>query len=187
MRDSPSILFCKNDRPQGITYENWTISWWKWLVGIPRLTNPAMDLTGENANLNQPNRRVFFLCQTIESIQSIPWRTISIPFGTMLLMPIINWLSIWGADGNTDDELAEVAKKRMDIVSNLRFSINDCPLSIDLEKCRITSTPFHVYFPPDNIFDIGEPKYRTVLSDGYWIFLKPLKSDSVITTYRILF
>ena len=80
MRDSPSILFCKNDRPQGITYENWTISWWKWLVGIPRLTNPAMDLTGENANLNQPNRRVFFFYQARESIQSIPWRTISNPF-----------------------------------------------------------------------------------------------------------
>jgi len=183
MQDSASILFYKNDRPHGITYENWTILWWKWLVGIPRSTNPAMDLTGENANLNQPDRRVFFLCQTIEGVQSIPRRTISIPFGTMLLMPIINWLSIGGEDGNTDNELSNMAKKKMDNISNLQFSINDCPLSIDLENCRMTSSPFHAYFPPNNIFDIAEPNYRPVLSDGYWIFLKPLKSDSVLTTY----
>ena len=89
-----------------------------------------MDLTGENASLNQPNSRVFFLCQTIEGGQGIPNRTICIPIGTMLLMPVINWLSIWGEDGKTDYELSRVAKKKMDVVSNLQFSIDDCLLPI---------------------------------------------------------
>lgn len=183
MQVSSGILFDKNDRPHGITYNDWTILWWKWLLSIPRSTNPAMDLTGENASLSQPNSRVFFLCQTIEGGQGIPNRTISIPIGTMLLMPIINWLSIWGEDGKTDYELSRVAKKKMDVVSNLQFSIDDCLLPIQLDTCRITSNFFCAYFPPDNVFDVGQPYYRPALSDGYWIFLKPLKSDCSITTY----
>ncbi len=183
MSDSSSILFDKNERPHGISYENWTISWWKWLLGIPKSSNPAMDMTGKNASLSQPDHRVFFLCQTIEGGQSVPCRTISIPRGTSLFMPIINWISICGQDGNTDSELSVVAKLRMDIVSNLNFSIDDCQLPINLENCRITSPPFYAYFPLDNIFNIPWPYYRQAISDGYWIFLKPPKSDCVLTTY----
>lgn len=177
-----SLIFAKNDKPNGITYENWTILWWKWLLSIPRSENPAMDQTGVNADLNQPGNKVFFLCQTIEGVQPIPCRTITIPLGTSLFLPIINWISIEGENGNTEEELTIVAKKRMDIVSNLQFSINDYQIPIDLRNYRITSSSFYAYFPPDNIFHVC-PGDRRLVSDGYWIFLKPLVSDSLIKSY----
>ena len=139
-------------------------------LGIPRSINPAMDQTGENASLNQPTSKVFFLCQTIEGRQGIPNRSICVPIGTMLLMPVINWLSIWGEDGETDKELSLVAKKKMDVVSNLQFSMNDCLLPIELEMSRITSNFFCAYFHPDNVFGIGRPYFRPALSDGYGYF-----------------
>ena len=179
---SSSIIFAKDDAPEGITYENWTILWWKWLLSIPRSTNPAMDLTGENADLNQPGNKVFFLCQTIEGKQSIPCRTISIPSGTSLFMPIINWISIMGENGDTDDELSIVAKKRMDVVSNLQFSINDYLIPLD-GNYRVSSSPFDAYFPPDNIFNVQGGGFRRLVSDGYWVFLKPVRSDSLIKSY----
>ena len=132
-----------------------------------------MDLTGENADLNQPGNKVFFLCQTIEGKQPIPCRTISIPSGTSLFMPIINWISIMGENGDTDDELSIVAKKRMDIISNLQFSINDYLIPLD-EYYRVSSSPFDAYLPPDNIFDVQGGGFRRLVSDGYWVFLKPL-------------
>lgn len=183
MQYTSNLLFDKNARPCGITYKDWTILWWKWLLGIPSSTNPAMDQTGENASLNQPHSKVFFLCQTIEGRQGIPNRSICVPTGTMLLMPVINWLSIWGDDGETDNELSLVAKKKMDVVSNLQFSMNNCLMPINLEMCRVTSNFFCAYFHPDNVFGIGSPYFRPALSDGYWIFLKPLKSDCAITTF----
>ena len=96
----------------------------------------------------------------------------SIPLGTSLFMPIINWLSIKDVDGNNDQELSIVAKKRMDIVSNLQLSINDYLVPLHLEKYRISSSSFlHAYFPPDNVFNVFPHGYRQLISDGYWIFL----------------
>ena len=87
-----------------------------------------------------------------------------------------------GGKRDTDDELSIVAKKRMDIISNLQFSINDYLIPLD-ENDRVSSSPFDAYLPPDNIFNVQGGGFRRLVSDGYWVFLKPLKSDSLIKSY----
>ena len=57
--------------------------------------------------------------------------TIFMGAGKSVFMPIINWISILNVDGQTDEELASVAKKRMDVVSELEVTIDGYPLKKD--------------------------------------------------------
>ena len=47
-------------------------------------------------------------------ITSVPNRTVNVPEGRSIFLPIINWISILHIDGETDHQLIEIATKRMD-------------------------------------------------------------------------
>ena len=66
MKPVPISIFPVNSKPFGCTFEEWSARWWQWLLSIPKSINPAFDSTGANANINQDNIEVFFLCQTYE-------------------------------------------------------------------------------------------------------------------------
>jgi len=136
------------------------------------------DMNGKNAYLNQIHGKIFFLCQTLESSEKFPFRTVKIPKQSSIFMPLINWVSVRGEDGETDEELLRVARQRMDVVKDLHIHINDITLTTDtLKKFRAESPFMDVLLPENNIFDQPSGQTRMV-SDGYWIFLKPI-SDSM--------
>ncbi|HJT83268.1 MAG TPA: hypothetical protein VJ697_02195 [Nitrososphaeraceae archaeon] len=160
-----------DSEPYGITYGEWSIRWWQWLLSIPKENNPALDWIGTNAHINQIYPNVFFLCQTIEGVEAIPIRKITIPFGKAIFMPIINWISIQGEDGNTAKELKEVAQQRMNVIGSLEFTINELTINKGLEKYRVLSSFFEIDLPQNNVFGLTSGK-RLCISDGYWIFIK---------------
>src|ERR1044072_6268792 len=140
MQSLPISIYQIDSKPYGYSYGEWGARWWQWLFSIPRSKNPAFDPDGSNSNINQNNRNVFFLCQTYqERIYSIPNRTVTIPTQRSIFMPIINWVSVLHVDGETDNELAKVAKQRMDIVSNLEITINGRTIRDGLEGYRAQS------------------------------------------------
>ena len=175
-------LYPRNSRPFGITFEDWTIKWWLWLLDIPKSINPTFDSDGKYAFQNQANSDVFFLCQTVEGSETMPCRTISISAGKAIFMPIINWLSISQNDGETDDELRAVAKEKIDEVANLDFTINGLPIRGTRDDFRVSSGPFETTLPEGNIFDIP-PGSRRLISDGFWIFLKPPSNSVTLTSF----
>ena len=59
--DPASILFGRDVNPFNTTWEDWSIAWWNWLMGIGKADSPANDATGANHNRNQTNQSVFFL------------------------------------------------------------------------------------------------------------------------------
>jgi hypothetical protein len=127
MQPSSISVFPIKSRPYGLSYGGWSAKWWQWLLTIPRSKSPAFDARGDNASLNQNDDNVFFLCQTVESIQEaspIQYRRIFVRAGQSIFMPIINWVSILYVDGESDEELLSVAKKKMDVVSELNVSNN---------------------------------------------------------------
>ena len=97
-------------------------------------------------------------------------------------MPIINWVSILDKDGETDDELLYIAKKKMDAVARLEVTINGITLKKGLEKYRAQSPFFNVTLPEENILESPAGHTRLV-SDGYWIFLGPLESATELITF----
>lgn len=178
-----NIIFPSDSDPFGLSYSNWTAKWWEWIVKIPKATNPLFDMTGLKAKINQIDKRAFFLCQTLESTKNVPQRTIKIPKGSSIFMPIINWLSILHEDGETDDELLCRATERMDVVKDLQLIINGNVLDAQLIKRFRFRSPFiDIVLPEGNIFD--KPHGVThVVSDGYWLFLKPITQNTTISSF----
>jgi hypothetical protein len=185
MQSASISLFPIESRPYGLTFGEWSARWWRWLISIPRSRNPAFDISGCNANVNQVDPKVFFLCQTVESIQegrATQDRTIFMRPGRSVFMPIINWVSIMNVDGQTDEELALVAKKRMDVVSELEVILDGVTIKEGLREYRARSPFFEMIVPKDNIFQLSTG-FRRFVADGYWIFLEPLKKDIELSTY----
>jgi hypothetical protein len=160
-----------NPNPFGVSLEEWTVRWWRWLLSIPKETSPASDYTGGNAAVGQSEPYVFFLCQTIEGVRSCPTRRITIPRGQSVFMPLINWISILHINGETDEELIKVANQKMDSIKALEFIINGQPCVLDRRKLRYTSRVFKISLPEDNILDAA-PGMTRCCSDGYWLFFK---------------
>lgn len=179
--DSTSI-YPINSKPYGYSYAEWTCKWWQWLLSIPKQFSPAFDLNGKNANINQEYTNVFFLCQTYEDVKSVPKRTIQIPKNKSIFMPIINWISILHIDGENEKELLEKATHRMDVVGEMVISMNEITFKSPLQKFRIISPFFDVDLPKGNIIGV-EPGKRLAISDGYWIFLKPLLTGVDLNSY----
>ena len=171
----------RNSRPFGLSFSEWSARWWQWLLSIPKSSNPAMDSSGENAYIGQPNPNVFFLCQTIEGVKHQPSRKIRIHRGTSLFLPIINWVSNFYEHGNSEKELIETAIQRMDTIGNLEFNLNGTNIQ-GLDKYRFLSRFFTVDLPKDNVLDIPTGITRLV-SDGYWVFTEPIIMDTTISTF----
>jgi hypothetical protein len=178
-------VFPIESRPYGLTYGEWSARWWQWLLSIQRSKSPVFDSEGYNANENQRDPNVFFLCQTIDSIKAAKPtqnRRITVKAGRSILIPIINWISVLYIDGQTDEELVSVAKKRMDVVSALEITIDGVTVNEGLERYRARSPFFDMMISEDNIFELP-PGAGHFVSDGYWIFLEPLQKNTRLSTF----
>jgi hypothetical protein len=174
-------IYHHNSKPFGLSFGEWSARWWQWLLAIPKSNNPAMDYSGDNASVGQSNSKVFFLCQTVENVTYQPVRKISIQSGMSVFLPIINWISNFYEHGKTERELIEIAAERMDVIGNLEFKCNGSSIQ-ELDKYRFKSKFFTVELPRDNILDLPAGKARLV-SDGYWVFTKPIVSDTRLSTF----
>jgi hypothetical protein len=174
-------IYHQHSRPLGLSFSEWSVKWWQWLLSIPRPLNPAMESSGENAAVGQHDSKVFFLCQTIEGVKKQPNRKVSVQRGTSLFLPVINWVSNFYEHGNSEKELIEIATKRMDSIGNLEFNLNG-DIIRELKKYRFLSKFFSVELPKDNVLDLPSGKAR-LISDGYWVFTKPIIEDTTISTF----
>ena len=175
-------VFPIDSRPFGLSYSDWCVKWWQWISSIPKHINPAFDWGGSKVYENQNNSRVLFLCQTYEGVNNTPLRRNKITKGTSIFMPIINWISIMYCDGDSDNELLEIASSKMDVVGPLELTLNGITINKGLEKYRIQTPFFEINLPQNNLFDIPSGKRRCV-SDGYWIFLHPIYENLRLSSF----
>ena len=83
--------------------------------------------------------------------------------------------------GILDADLQQVAKNRMNLISNLDVIINGETFS-GSEKYRFQSPFFDIILPEENIFDV-KPGNTRFFSDGYWIFTEPIFGDVELSTF----
>lgn len=173
-------FFTLDDKPFGITFGQWTVRWWKWLLSCPKPINPAADENGANSSINQQGP-VWFLAGTFGE-KMIPHRRCSIPHDKCILFPIINYELnfLENPEFTTDNELITNVKKDEDDITNLTAKVDDQ----NLRAWRVQSNPklFYVYLAPENCLELPSKRIK-MASDGYWIFLKPLSEG----THRIFF
>ncbi|HEU4443885.1 MAG TPA: hypothetical protein VFR94_04340 [Nitrososphaeraceae archaeon] len=171
------FLFSRTETPYGCSWELWTIRWWRWLLSIPKHASPALDPTGELFNLETQDKdcEVIFLPGNLGG-SSV--RTYVLPSGKALLIPIINFTTSYKEEPflKTEHDLVCRAKKDIDDIVEKFAEIDGEPI-YNLEEYRVSAPPFGTTIIPDNLFNIGHGE-TTSISDGYWIFLRPLTAGS---------
>jgi hypothetical protein len=156
-----------DSNPYDITYTEWVIRWWRWLISIPRSSSPVFDLTGEFCDVSQKNPYVWFLAGTMGGTVT---RNCTIPFGKAVLFPIINSFASEPAP-TSEKDLEEWCKHETDDIGDVQASLDG--EAVDVQKYRLHSRCFTVSMPTDNC--LGEPAGEaTMASDGYWLFIEPL-------------
>lgn len=165
------VVFSPDSDPYGVSYAEWTARFWQWLLEQPSDNNPLNDQTGKNCANNQKDPNVWFLLGTAGGSAE---RTCVIHAGKAILVSIINVVCSYATDPElkSESELRSCAKTDQDKVTSVELTLDGVKLP-DLKKYRIQSPLFDVTFPKNNVFG-GKPGPTKAISDGYWVFLKPL-------------
>jgi hypothetical protein len=165
-------IFPPNSTPFGKPYSEWTVNWWKWFIEIPFDNNhPFLDPTGASCGRNQSGP-VWFLSGNQGPVE----KTCVIPSGKAILFPILNFECSYAEDKTlkTPADLLKCAQSGTDSMKILNFKYNgkEVPFDQIKQQFRVTSSPFAVNFPINNVFT-GTPGPTTAVSDGYWIMFEP--------------
>jgi|SoiMethySBSTD1v2_1073268.scaffolds.fasta_scaffold308309_1 hypothetical protein len=166
-------LFQLYSKPYNLTYGEWTARWWQWAYSIPRDVNPAYDNTGKYCSENQQGPVWFFPGTYGKSVI----RECTVPTGKAILFPILNseCSFIEFPELKTIEELRICAKTFQDQVTGLHANIDGQEIpKTELEKYRIQSPPFYFTLPKNNILSLPPNIATDAISDGNWVFVKPL-------------
>jgi hypothetical protein len=163
-------LFTTDSHPFGITYGDWTAKWWQWALSIPQDVNPVGDPTGRYCGQNQ-NGPVWFLAGTFGGSAE---RTCTIPEGKAVLFAPVNVECSYAEfpDLKSETDLRECAKSGQDLVTELDVTVDGVKLQ-GLKEFRVQSPLFNLTLPKNNVFGLPGASTEAV-SDGNWVFLKPL-------------
>jgi hypothetical protein len=114
-QNDDSMVYSLDSKPFGLTYGDWTVEWWQWILSMPENINPLFDMTGERSNINQ-TKQVWFLAGTY---QGEAQRTCTIPAGRAILFPVINIECSYteNPDIENDSELSASCKFLIDQVT----------------------------------------------------------------------
>ena len=166
-----SMLFPSDSIPYGLSYADWIVKWWKWILSIPKEKNPAYDKTGKYVDEGQCHPKVMFLSGTFGGPVT---RSCGVPSGKSILMPIINYECSFADEPSIKsvNGLKFKCENEIDDIKNLSFSIDDYYLN-DLTPYRVQSPSFDVDLGENNILNVMQQR-TLMISDGYWVFLKPL-------------
>jgi hypothetical protein len=162
-----------------MTYGNWTVEWWRWVLSIPKRINPVLDKTGERADLAQQNKYVLFLAGKLANQDgSLPNRFCTISSKKSILFPVINCESnqLEHPELKADQDIIERVKRDEDSIVKKECFVDGKRISP--QRVKSDPTIFELNMVKDNIFhykkEVKTYGRTYASSDGFWVFLKPL-------------
>jgi pterin-4a-carbinolamine dehydratase len=170
IKSNSDLLFSPNFIPYGSKYESWIAKWVQWSYSISSQNHPAYDYTGKICSQKQ-SEPVWFLVGTF----GYPViRECTIPLGTAILFPVLNIVCSYAEYPNftTKEQLKECTSRIQNQTTDINVYIDRIKL-VDINKYRIQSSLFNLTLPQDNVINVN-PQVTQAISEGYWIFLKPL-------------
>jgi hypothetical protein len=185
----------------GMTYAEWSVEWWKWLIGTPVDENPFSENYECAFGASDKNGKVWFLVSDIHSSNTTTVRDCTIPVGRALLFPIYNtecstvegdpfFLDLAAAHPEECVEKFFDASFGFRTVRNPSVTIDGVPLQ-NLDDYLFQSELFDFTLPPegDNFLEVAadacdNPDGCQAIAEGYWILLPPLsKGEHTIELY----
>lgn len=183
-KNSDISWFSKDSYPYGLSYGEWTVKWWQWILSIPTSHNPILDQSGENAAINQPTEHVWFLGGRVGSEdKNFPFRSCSIPAGRSILFPVINCEAnpIEFPELKTKEDLINHVVNDENTIVEKTCLLND--ISIDVQRVKSDPEIFEVKLNDDNIYNVNGGE-TIACADGYWVFLKPLPQGEYSLSFK---
>jgi hypothetical protein len=177
--------FTRGTLHAGLTYERWTVEWWRWALSIPTEKNPVVDITGENADEGQP-QNVWFLAGIFaeeNEKKEFPSRECKIPTRLPILIPILNCAAdtIHYPELEHDGDILDHVTNQIQRVEKRKCYVNG--QSIPPEKVASDPIIFRLYIHPD--FDKFHKGGKSRASaDGFWVFLKPLPEGEYMIEFE---
>jgi hypothetical protein len=170
-----SLLYGRNEHPFDESWEKWAARWCNWMLSIPNKNNPSIDTTGRYCSMNQNDMNVWFLTGTFGNIDSVK-RKCTIPYKRSIFFPILEKEDSFAEDIDLREESELIMRcvDSMNRVTHLEAYI-DGQVVENLEDYRVLSEVFDLNFPEGNVYSVRPGITRSVC-DGYWLFIKPLKS-----------
>ena len=173
--DAPAMpLYNPTDEVFSKSQEEWQVEWWQFLMSHNCATLPT---AGSEVQTGQ----VHFLSGRIETYSM----NITVNSSQAILSPIMNYIndfpcpdtSFHPAPGQSlEDFLQEGAASFIDLAKNLEVTLDGLSIPITTEH-RTVSDLFYFTGNPEipNCFDpCVTGQSQAAISDGYWIFIKPL-------------
>jgi hypothetical protein len=176
------IMHPINSNPYGRSWSSWVELWWKWCFSKAD-GSPASDSSWEPFTGIQKHKKVWFLGGTFGGKAN---RKCEIPGRRSIFFPIVNDLISFATDPQlkNESELSAYAKADLDEIRIPPTHLNIDGFEVpDIKKYRVQSPVFNIVLPPrkPNSDEIGSwfssqiPVKTRAVSDGYWVFLKPLQ------------
>lgn len=188
-----NLRFEVGSSPYNVTYSDWAAKWWQWYVSVPKTHSPNnLDYPNHIQNqtcsvMQDPSSPVFFLFTPYVDEKAAD-RTCEIPHDKAILIPIVS------AEMDTGDPtLTENSTKAL--IDTATEGNNDALISITLDGTRLNfnhdqrfrtlSDPFVINLPIHNLWEEKEkPGRYTGVTEGYFLFLKPLSSGNHTLYYE---
>lgn len=169
------LIESPDSKPYGLSYGEWSVKWWQWILSIPADKSPIIDKSGSSCATNQNNSNVWFL---VGSGGGETVRTCTIPTDKAIFFPIIDVECSFAEDSSakTEEDLRKCAREDQNKVTSLRLSIDGLNTQ-NLTKYRTDSPLFNFTTPENGLFDLKSASTQAV-SDGYFVMLKPLSPGS---------
>ena len=157
------------ETPFGLSWKEWVKKWWNWCYQVPNEV-PIEDMTGQHCAKNQNEDKIWFLAGTYGGTVH---RNCVIPNGRAIFFPVVNDLISFYEYPNLQNELRLHDYARSDLDETIEVTVFvDSNLIKDSKKFRIHTNIFEIALPSKE--DSSDLIPTRAVSDGYWIFLKPL-------------
>jgi hypothetical protein len=171
-------VFAPDSVPYGQTYAEWSAAYWNWVYSLPVNGHPLFGTADLSAG---QSGKVWFLggAYTNGALGGTAVRSGTIPDGTALFVPLINWESATAEGKGTNyGQLFANSQFMLDHATNLSFMIDGQPVQ-NIEHYRAQSALFTWGpLPSNNIFGdpVNFPAGLTSpsVADGYDVLLTPL-------------
>jgi len=178
-------FYTAESHPFGKTFGQWTVQWWRWFLSIPKSASPALDESGEFANMNQTFAEVWFLAGKVgDEDLSLPERTCRVPRSSSILFPVINCEvnSLECPNLVSHRELIEHVNRDENSIILKECAVDNIPIPIQ----RVKSDPeiFEVNLIEDNPYNVRGGGRTIAAADGYWVFLKPLSEGNHVISFH---
>jgi hypothetical protein len=164
-------IFPIDSLPYGESYPQWVSNWWQWHISIPAELHPRENYKPERCSLMQEGP-VWFLADGPN--RSPVERDCAVPLGKAILVQISGGECDYGEPELDTDIKVKDCVDSGNIGAIVQAWIDGKEI-VGIQNMRSGYNWFNITVPENNIYE-EKPGVYKALSDGWFLFIKPLPS-----------